>query len=318
MQNRRVPFLMLVLLLILSSVMCDTSSLTREEAPTSAENYVATLASLQITQTALANQPTAAAPTLPNPPTAPPTTPPTDTPEQFGRLSGNLSYPAEGIPAMRIVAFNAQTDEYYFTETAKNQTAYRFDHLAPALYYIVAYSLDSAIAGGYTKAVLCGLLASCTDHSLVPVQVTAGQETTGINPSDWYAPPGTFPSDPLAPPQAPIVYGSISGKLSYPSEFIPSLRVVAFNISSGQFFYVVTALNQSTYKIENLPPGIYNVIAYASENFGGGYTQAVLCGLSVNCTDHSLIPVQVIAGQETKGIDPGDWYAPQGSFPPMP
>jgi hypothetical protein len=50
----------------------------------------------------------------------------------------------------------------------------------------------------------------------------------------------------------------------------------------------------------------------------GGYTQAVPCGLSVNCTDHSLIPVQVNNGVVTQNINPGDWYAPEGSFPSYP
>jgi len=50
----------------------------------------------------------------------------------------------------------------------------------------------------------------------------------------------------------------------------------------------------------------------------GGYTIAVLCGLTVDCTDHSLVPIPVAGGLEVSDIDPADWYAPEGTFPPAP
>lgn len=113
--------------------------------------------------------------------------------------------------------------------------------------------------------------------------------------------------------------GSISGDLSYPSEFIPPLRVVAFQVGSSQYYYVDTLENQGAYQIDNLPAGAYHVVAYTmGGELAGGYTQAVPCGLNVNCADHSLIDVNVAAGQVTAGINPGDWYAPDGTFPPKP
>ncbi len=42
----------------------------------------------------------------------------------------------------------------------------------------------------------CGLKAGCEDHSLIPVEVTAGNMATGVDPVDWYAPAGTFPPRP--------------------------------------------------------------------------------------------------------------------------
>ena len=50
----------------------------------------------------------------------------------------------------------------------------------------------------------------------------------------------------------------------------------------------------------------------------GGYTQATLCGYQVNCNDHALIEVTVNNAAVTSGINPGDFYAPAGSFPPYP
>lgn len=123
----------------------------------------------------------------------------------------------------------------------------------------------------------------------------------------------TVPSATAAP-----VPGSISGALSYPSEFIPPLRVVAFRVDGRLYRYVDTMQNQGAYQITGLPPGTYHVIAYAGSTFAGGYTAMVPCGLSVDCTDHTLLNVTVTSGQDTPNIDPGDWYAPEGTFAPMP
>jgi hypothetical protein len=123
--------------------------------------------------------------------------------------------------------------------------------------------------------------------------------------------------------------GSIRGNLSYPSEFIPPLRVVAFRVEDGiwsQYYtYVTTNLNASEYQIDGLQPGFYWITAYtiptgdgAPAGLAGGYSQAVLCGLSVDCTDHSLVIVEVKSGQVTGGADPADWYAAEGSFLPNP
>ncbi len=112
---------------------------------------------------------------------------------------------------------------------------------------------------------------------------------------------------------------AILGQLSYPSEGIPPLKVVAFDvITQAPAASVETEAGQSTYSL-SVPDGIYYVVAYTLDGqLAGGYTTAVLCGLSVECTDHSLLPVPAANGTATDGIDPADWYAPAGSFPPAP
>lgn len=116
--------------------------------------------------------------------------------------------------------------------------------------------------------------------------------------------------------------GNISGKLSYPSEFIPPLRIVAFAVGSDTWYAVDAEANQREYLLGGLPPGTYHVVAYLRDSpqtgLAGGYSQMVPCGLSADCTDHSLVDVEVRAGETTTGIDPGDWYAPEGAFPPDP
>jgi hypothetical protein len=124
------------------------------------------------------------------------------------------------------------------------------------------------------------------------------------------------PAITITPTPAP---GSISGTLSYPSEFIPPLRVAAFSVDGYNYRYVDTMQNQATYQITGLAPGKYHVVAYIMDgSYAGGYTYAVPCGLTFECADHSLIDVTVTAGEDTPGIDPADWYAPEGTFPPMP
>lgn len=118
--------------------------------------------------------------------------------------------------------------------------------------------------------------------------------------------------------------GTVNGQeLMFPASAIPSLRISFFNPDGSLQAYTDTAPGQNHYSID-LPVGIYTVVAYSiagngfTEGTAGGYTPAVACGLSVDCNDHSLIPITVTAGVTLDGINPNDYYAPENSFPPMP
>ena len=112
--------------------------------------------------------------------------------------------------------------------------------------------------------------------------------------------------------------GRITGLLSFPSERIPPLTIFAIRIDNGlsTYYSIDTAEHQSSYAIE-VDPGIYNVFAYR-DDFAGGYTKYVTCGMGASCSDHSPLPVVVKAGKIVKNIDLADWYAPSGTFPPRP
>jgi hypothetical protein len=127
--------------------------------------------------------------------------------------------------------------------------------------------------------------------------------------------------------------GTLTGNLSYPSEFIPAMRVTAFSLTNGTAYFTDTAKDQGIYAL-NVPPGTYYIVSYPYQGtpgnigqaaswtmgggtFSGGYTKAVQCGLGTECLDHALIGVAVDAGQAVS-VNPGDWYAPDGSFPRMP
>jgi len=106
-----------------------------------------------------------------------------------------------------------------------------------------------------------------------------------------------------------------------------------FSLTDGKAYFVDTAKGQGEYSI-SFPAGSYYVVSYIYEGiagntgqvdsytlgggpFAGGYTQIVPCGLAAGCEDHTLLPVAVAEGQ-TVTADPGDWYAPEGTFLPMP
>ena len=259
------------------------------------------------------------------------TTPPAESPaSQNGSISGKLSYPSSGIPPLLVVAFNINSSDYYWIQTAQDQSTYQMDGLPPGTYHVVAYALpDGKLAGRYDQFYVCGLAQGCNDDNWVDVQVQAGVVTPNVDPGNWYGGPEFYPPMPsyeAGKPSGSGIYsapmpalGSISGSLSYPSSFIPALVVVAYEAKGPGYYYVLTNENDSTYQIDNLPSGDYYVVAYVNGGgFQGGYSQAVPCGLSVECTDNSLIPVSVVGGQVTTGINPQDWYAPEGSFPAYP
>lgn len=187
---------------------------------------------------------------------------------------------------------------------------------------------------------LCLLLSACSAQSqqnleatLVPMQVqltvqadelgrlrtqqTLPTPTCPVCPTPAPQPTQACPVCPSPVPSTPTAtasaVGSISGTLSYPSEGIPPLRVIAFNLNTGYYYWQTTVLNQQTFRFDDLPVGSYHVLAYPVDgnnpNLCGAYSQAALCTTS-GCTDHSLVEVKVLANQETKNIAVTDWYNP--------
>jgi hypothetical protein len=157
---------------------------------------------------------------------------------------------------------------------------------------------------------------SAVSATLTALAVPAAVPTVAVSPT-------TNPADSTTPMSSFPQMGTISGSLNYPSDFIPAQRVVAFELTLNQVNYVDTVAGQNSYTID-VPVGTYHVVTYPLAASGvptglsAGYTQAVPCGLSVSCTDHSLITVTVTAGNTSSNVNPEDWYAPAGAFPAMP
>jgi len=272
----------------------------------------------------------------------PPSLNPVFDPATAGSIGGRVP----GPEFTHLAAFPTSGGDPITYVLAVGQVDFQIDGIPAGTYFVLAYTsgmgqVAASAAAGYTQYVLCGMGAACNDHSLIPVTVVAGQLTSGINPLDTWQMP-FYPPDPLhdviqppplggndnIPTQTPQggLVGSIAGTLSYPSEGIPPLAVVAFHVGGGpgDYYYVFTQTNQSAYQIDNLPPGQYTVVAYSLGGGGfpsglaGGFTQYVLCGMQPPCSNHALAEVTVNAGQVTQNINPGDWYAPQGTYPAYP
>jgi hypothetical protein len=182
------------------------------------------------------------------------------------------------------------------------------------------------------RAVAATLTTVAQQANPTNAQPTAQSTQAPAQPSQTQPPPSPEPATQAAsatnvPPATATndsgsgeeggVPGTISGGLSYPSEQIPQLAVVFFNLDDNSWWWVGTAVNQSSYQM-TVPVGNYHVVAYAGGGLAGGYTAAVPCGLTAGCTDHSLLTVHVGSNEQVTGINATDWYAPQGTFPAKP
>jgi hypothetical protein len=126
----------------------------------------------------------------------------------------------------------------------------------------------------------------------------------------------SLPTDEAATPGPTTV--SVSGAVCYPSEDIPAMTAYFQETESGATTAIPISAGQDVYGLQ-LPPGTYVAFAWTAEGaLGGSYSRAVPCGLSATCTDHSLIPFQVLAGEAVIGIDLCDWYGMPGDVPPPP
>ncbi len=153
------------------------------------------------------NLPTPAPTPTPTPAPSPtespqPTTAPTPTPSprpspgaSFGTVTGDVCYPSEPpIPAMNLYFENTQTGEVVTASRSQGAgQAYEVE-LAPGTYVAYAWLADGALGGSYSAAVPCGLTVDCTDHNLLPFEVSAGSTVTGIDICDWYGEPGAVPT----------------------------------------------------------------------------------------------------------------------------
>lgn len=114
--------------------------------------------------------------------------------------------------------------------------------------------------------------------------------------------------------------GTITGSISYPSEFIPEkLTVCAENVYNRGVFCTQDKIKDSSYEYGvgyklNLPEGSYYVYAYLPNEdldkvaYKAYYSEFVLCGLEYSCQSHDPVLIDVKAGSVVSDVDPQDWY----------
>jgi hypothetical protein len=244
--------------------------------PTPAGDPLATMvaATLQaMTPVATATPPATATPssTATSAPTATPIT---------GRVSGKACYQDKGM--LQVVL--------YFEETATGQL-FQKTLDAPKEVYSIELPPGVYKTYGWPPDYTIGVMVN--GHKTVTVQ--AGQFLTGVDFCDYSLGPYGVPYPPgFSPSKA---RGSISGTVSGYSGSA-GLTVVAFNQTTGYWYYVILMSGETAFTIADLPAGRYQVVAYGGLGVTGG-TQP---------------DIYVVGGQETK-IEISNWG---GGFPENP
>jgi hypothetical protein len=127
--------------------------------------------------------------------------------------------------------------------------------------------------------------------------------------------------------------GTISGKLTYPGEWIPAdlaVCVVRTGTRTGNPYCSSDTrarldVNNITFRVDRrraryeivLPAGVYHVYATfprgkaptpGMEGMRAYYNDFVRCGMMAQCTSKRIVPVTVRPGRQVKNITVGDWY----------
>lgn len=119
-------------------------------------------------------------------------------------------------------------------------------------------------------------------------------------------------------------WGSISGSLGYPSDFIPALGICAQTEDGAEQYCTYEMLEGDEYTngygyAIAVPPGSYTVFShevtelnaltgYQEGDYQAFYSTFVTCGATSDCTVHTPIVVTVERNQDVGNIDPIDWY----------
>ncbi len=130
--------------------------------------------------------------------------PPEEAQAMRGSISGTVLYPSDFIPPLRVCAVPVDgpdtaavcTDTEATTEESPpGSDAFAISKVPPGDYYVYAQIKDPTAIGAdipgtykayYDEFVRCGLRFDCKDTTRIVVHVTAGADTPGIKPHDWY------------------------------------------------------------------------------------------------------------------------------------
>lgn len=122
---------------------------------------------------------------------------------------------------------------------------------------------------------------------------------------------------------APPVAATLRGRVSYPSEELPAMRVCALATEDmGLGYCSETAVNAPHYELR-VPPGTWILLAWpqdtGTEGAPGLLSMASECLATsgLDCDDHDFFELTVDAGDVREGLDINDWYYPPEA-PPLP
>lgn len=151
------------------------------------------------------------------------------------------------------------------------------------------------IAWALAALVLAAQLTACN-----ALEVGLLEETPVLNPTGTI-PPTAAPENPTEAPTAEVpltpapVTGTLTGRVCYPSEFIPAMTAYFENTGSGSITELPIAENQTTYSI-TLDPGTYTAFAWRPEYAVGMGASVLVDGGDGIQIAESLRPLEVPAG----------------------
>lgn len=155
------------------------------------------------------------------------------------------------------------------------------------------------------------LLAACN----LPAAEPTATPTPAVSPTPEASPTTVTIAQPTEPLDLTAGKGLVSGIVCYPSEFIPPMTLYFLEVNSQALSSFDHDDGVQPYSVE-LDPGTYVAYAYRKgTTLAGSYSAAVPCGLTVACTDHTLLEIQVTAGGQVNDIDICDWVAEPGTVP---
>lgn len=123
------------------------------------------------------------------------------------------------------------------------------------------------------------------------------------------------PSNKIPPEVDLYKTGTTEGRICFPSNYIPEMYLYLENVKTQEITIIPILENEGEFSAP-VPPGTYVAYAWLKDfSTGGTYSQAVPCGLSVECNDHSLIEFQISSGEITRGVEICDWYGSPSDVP---
>jgi hypothetical protein len=115
------------------------------------------------------------------------------------QVNGHICYPSEPpLPPLTLYFEDINAQTLHQQEHTNGTGLFRID-LPAGTYVAYAWRVGYGLGGAYSAAVPCGLSVSCSDHSLIPFEVSAGQILNDIDICDWYGAPGDVPQPPAGP-----------------------------------------------------------------------------------------------------------------------
>ncbi|MCW1967342.1 MAG: hypothetical protein KIH69_004385 [Anaerolineae bacterium] len=134
--------------------------------------------------------------------------------QSVGTVTGELTYPSEGIPPLQLYARNLDYGFVVGQKTLQNQQRYTLT-LPAGNYDIFAYPQGLTgtvkLAGGYSTYSQCiekSKPENCKQYGdWLTVNVSPGQVTAKVNLNDWYAQPQVIPAPPGAKETEALVRG---------------------------------------------------------------------------------------------------------------